>query len=251
MLQQGQSYIMAGAGAGCMVSGAGYAQQTSELASGCETCGSAVRGRGKHLAAVILGALLAVTCFAFVARFSPISSMAGEPVETAPLISEDDCWSASKIAEAADNWSMLSESERLEAAQAMVDRESIMLGLPSRQVVTSGDLEPDVMGQHEGSVITIDEDALAGDELGWEVVEVAGHETYHAYQHAIIDGSYGDAAGSKPCPEQSTIDQWRWEFDHYQTSGGGYFAQEVEISARQYAREAVERLKQDALKGVA
>lgn len=242
---------MAGAGTGGMVSGTGYAQQGSERTAGRMSNGLETLGRGRRLVAAALSVLIAIACVVFAIRWVPIGFATNATAETIPMIDEEECWNASRIVGAADRWPTLSKDERLEAVQVMVDRESHELALPLRQMVVSGNLKPNVMGEHEGSTITIDEDALTDDEMGLQVLEVAGHETYHAYQHAIVDGSYGDNDGTEPYPDQSTIDQWRWEFDHYQTSGGAYFTQQVEISARQYGREAVERLRQDALKEVA
>ena len=199
----------------------------------------------KAMLAVLLLAIMALLSGGLALNYFD-SSLVSRPTE--PRVDAAECWSSSAIAKELDSWPMLSREECILVLQAAADSEAERLLLPFRPTVSTGPMEPGILGQYVGSYsIVINEDFPQDDDSGWLCLRALLHEIYHCFQHGVIDGLY-DSDHKPDCypADMQTIDDWRREFSDYQHNPKDYWTQEVEISARSYSKEAAMRIQSEA-----
>lgn len=141
-----------------------------------------------------------------------------------------------------ENFAYLSEQEKIDVLQAVLNQELSYLGCESVQLIGREFSDSSIYGyyNHGKKIVAINVDLL--DWSAEECVRVCLHEAYHAYQHVCVDSL-------SPKQEKSNlkmfeeVSEWKYEFEHYRSASGDsvwweyaeYLNQEVEKSARSYA----------------
>lgn len=173
-----------------------------------------------------------------------------EPVQEDVIVTYGDECSFSENADVIANfqkekWIKLDKNERREAAQCVAYCEARYWGIWTPLTVKVEDLESeDTRGCYndQNYTIYIDEEYLMNGEAE-EVLETICHEAYHAYSCRMID-LYKQASGEmKNLYVFQDTEQYMGEFEHYidgAVNPIGYYFQECEKDAREYAKIAVE-----------
>lgn len=137
-------------------------------------------------------------------------------------------------------WSNLSEKEKLDVLQCVINVEATYLGLPAAPFLKADTLNPNTLGTytHQTKTITISREHLNSDAI--EVLDTILHECYHSYQHslceayAVVDDQYKDLRMFL------IIQDYKLNFSEYSRNGEAYHSQIVEQTARWYASSSVD-----------
>lgn len=196
-------------------------------------------------------ALLAV-CFSLPIAVFAISIFLGHyPITSDITAKSDPAWSKEyTINENEDivvkvfdgSWNTLSLDERMDILQTIANIEQNYLGLPNELNVEAGALSGNTVAHynHERHRIVIDTDELLSSS-GEEVLNSLCHECYHAYQHAQVEAYRQVDDDLKRLRMFVLMPDYEADFSEYIGDGSmDYYFQTVEITARQYAKEAVE-----------
>lgn len=147
----------------------------------------------------------------------------------------------------AETWEGLSLEERLSVMQVVANIERKYLGIFDTLVVKTDVLNEDTVATYENTAkrITIDIGHLE-DDSSEEVLNSVAHECYHAYQYALVDLYLDSSEEYRSLQIFNTTREYLNEYSGY-TDGGNtkqefmeYYLQEVEITARAYADDAVD-----------
>lgn len=142
-----------------------------------------------------------------------------------------------------DTWCSLSVQERLNVLQTVANVEQRYLGLSNELNVGAANLREGVMGYYNDNTheIVIDIDSLLNDS-SWEVLDTVCHEAYHSYQHRMVEAYNAADDNSRNLRIFRKASSYASEFNNY-ISGEedfcGYYYQDCESDARDYAKEAV------------
>ena len=142
----------------------------------------------------------------------------------------------------------LSYRKKLEFFETAVDIESNYLCIPYRITVKTGSLSDGTSGNFSAGeqTITIDKEYLTNCEDPWELVELAAHEVFHAWEYEAcrLDEVVSDRrARAFLYDELSNVEDYRKELRHYEDEGLEYYYQTVEADARRYASNSIEMWK--------
>jgi len=142
-----------------------------------------------------------------------------------------------------DKWAELTVQEKLNVLQTVANIENRYLGLSTELNVGAANLKEGLVGYYSDNTheIVINMDSLQNSSAH-ECLDATCHEAYHGYQHRLID-AYNHANEA----DQSLLiyfdaQVYQQEFANY-TDGMedycGYYTQNCEKDARNYANEAV------------
>lgn len=139
-------------------------------------------------------------------------------------------------------WNGLSEQERIDALQVVADIETNHLGI-APVVVSNKSLEAHITGgyQHSQRAVYIDMSKHSDDESIEAIITIL-HECRHAFQHDCVDSLDWEDQATQTGIYYAQARQWRYEQAHYisiSESMDGYYDQEVEKDAKQYADEGI------------
>ena len=156
-------------------------------------------------------------------------------------------------------FSTLSDAEKVESLQFILDLELTYLGCEAVQLIAQDFEDPALGGyyNHEKKIVSLNRRIL--DDSASACIKVCLHEAYHAYQYACIE-SVDWKHVDRNLRMYKKIANWKYEFEHYSSASGWstwneytkYAEQEVEKTAREYAEEwcghyitYIENLKDD------
>jgi len=148
-----------------------------------------------------------------------------------------------------NDWEAASKEERIELLQVVVDAEAQHLGIWAPQLKAGSLSELSlVMACYDGvsNEITYDTYYLAN-RPGFDAVETCCHEVYHGFQQSVCKG-----LADEPLP--GARKRWQSEFDNYVSAAGGsdaYRQQDVEVTARAYAKQRVAAYREKAKESAA
>lgn len=142
-----------------------------------------------------------------------------------------------------DEWEKLSAQERLNVLQTVANIEQRYLGLPNELNVGVANLDADILGYYtdETHEIIVSADSLLYDSP-WEVLDTICHEAYHSYQYRLVEALDGADENSKNLRIFRKAYTYADEFTSYKdgsTDFCGYYTQDCENDARDYAEDAV------------
>lgn len=143
-----------------------------------------------------------------------------------------------------ENWTSLSEKQKLNTLQTIANIECRYLGLPHELNVAVAALDKNTLAAYNDDLHTIyiNADTLESEEAS-EILDSLCHEAYHAYQYNLceayssVDDKYKDLLAFYHVPFY--ID----EFSNYTDGNTDYFDyyfQHCEMNARDYAKQAVD-----------
>ena len=151
----------------------------------------------------------------------------------------------------AENYAMLTASEKIQLLQVVADIEGRYLGLDTRITVGCSDLKEDVLGYYKDSTKEIQIDTEYLDSEPREVICLLCHEMYHAAQHEyarIYDKLSQDEKKSYFLTEAA---EYAEELKHYKSGEEGgayeyfsYYSQTLEREARAYGLVSAEQIFQ-------
>ena len=151
----------------------------------------------------------------------------------------------------AENYAMLTVSEKIQLLQVVADIEGRYLGLDTRITVGCSDLKEDVLGYYKDSTKEIQIDTEYLDSEPKEVVCLLAHEMYHAAQRQyarIYDKLSQDEKKSYFLTEAA---EYAEELKHYKSGEEGgayeyfsYYSQTLEREARAYGLVSAEQIFQ-------
>lgn len=151
----------------------------------------------------------------------------------------------------AENYAMLTASEKIQLLQVVADIEGRYLGLDTRITVGCSDLKEDVLGYYKDSTKEIQIDTEYLDSEPREVVCLLAHEMYHAAQRQyarIYDKLSQDEKKSYFLTEAA---EYAEELKHYKSGEEGgayeyfsYYSQTLEREARAYGLVSAEQIFQ-------
>lgn len=142
-----------------------------------------------------------------------------------------------------DKWRPLTVQEKLNILQTAANVEQNFLGLSTELNVGTANLDDDCLGYYsdETHEIIINMDLLVNGSPS-EVLLCLCHEVYHSYQHRLVE-AYNEASEcSKNLKIFYKANSYVNEFAEYingEEDFCGYYDQECESDARDYAKEAV------------
>lgn len=141
-----------------------------------------------------------------------------------------------------DNWSTLDTVSKVQVLQTIADMEQSKLGIPFRMTVIVEDLPGNELGcyKDDTKTISIDEKHLALSSQ-WRVVITVCHESYHCYQHRLVQVYHQADATLKELPCFGKAKQYEYELCNYVNGDDDmdtYSEQALEIDAREYAEKA-------------
>lgn len=144
-----------------------------------------------------------------------------------------------------ERWTQKTVEEKVELLQLVSDFESEYLGLSEKPLVVCKGLEITTAGAFSPTenIVEINRDQILHDHVG-ECLDTLFHELYHAYQHDLVRVYDELSEQGQKLYFLRNAGIYKYEFEHYVSGGSGdgfleYYAQSVEQSARQYARERV------------
>ena len=151
----------------------------------------------------------------------------------------------------AENYAMLTASEKIQLLQVVADIEGRYLGLDTRITVGCSDLKEDVLGYYKDSTKEIQIDTEYLDSEPREVVCLLAHEMYHAAQRQyarIYDKLSQDEKKSYFLTEAA---EYAEELKHYKSGEEegayeyfSYYSQTLEREARAYGLVSAEQIFQ-------
>lgn len=151
----------------------------------------------------------------------------------------------------AENYAMLTASEKIQLLQVVADIEGRYLGLDTRITVGCSDLKEDVLGYYKDSTKEIQIDTEYLDSEPREVICLLAHEMYHAAQRQyarIYDKLSQDEKKSYFLTEAA---EYAEELKHYKSGEEGgayeyfsYYSQTLEREARAYGLVSAEQIFQ-------
>lgn len=151
----------------------------------------------------------------------------------------------------AENYAMLTASEKIQLLQVVADIEGRYLGLDTRITVGCSDLKEDVLGYYKDSTKEIQIDTEYLDSEPREVICLLAHEMYHAAQRQyarIYDKLSQDEKKSYFLTEAA---EYAEELMHYKSGEEGgayeyfsYYSQTLEREARAYGLVSAEQIFQ-------
>lgn len=142
-----------------------------------------------------------------------------------------------------DEWEKLSAQERMDVLQAVANIEQRYLGLPNELNVGVANLDADILGYYTDKTheIIVSADSLLYDSPR-EVLDTICHEAYHSYQYRLVEALNGADENSKNLRIFRKAYTYADEFTSYKdgsTDFCGYYTQDCENDARDYAEDAV------------
>lgn len=144
-----------------------------------------------------------------------------------------------------EEWTRLSEQERLDVLQVIANIEAHYLGIPYTPTVEAAVLDTNTLGtySHSERSIKVSIDSLKNG-TAHDALKIVAHESYHSYQHCLVELFLMNEE-YQHLLLFSGIKEYADEFTHYKDGGTNtedfyeYYFQTVEIDARNYAVEAV------------
>lgn len=142
-----------------------------------------------------------------------------------------------------ETWSSLSDGEKIQALKALADLESYHLGVPYNLTVKKADLKENTLGSFRWSerAVLIGKQCLDG--TAATAIETLCHEVYHAVQWCEIEVYKGAAPEFRGLKMFDRVRKIGDEFSNYIDGDEdffGYYYQECEYTARQYAESCAE-----------
>ncbi len=176
----------------------------------------------------------------------------GESVttETPPIkdTAQEDAWAVQNHMDTLrllrpEKWTTLSTQEKLDALSVIINIEIHYLGLNHSMRLSSAVLEGDVAAyyDHANHEIVIDMEHLQSSPAERVLTSIC-HECYHSYQCQMIDLYYEIPEEYRNMFLFRDVDEYIAEFSDYihaDENASGYYYQTVEVSAREYAAQAV------------
>ncbi|MDO4322167.1 MAG: hypothetical protein Q4C61_06535 [Lachnospiraceae bacterium] len=140
-------------------------------------------------------------------------------------------------------WRELSVKERLDVLQTAANIERTYLGLPHELNVGAANLDESLLGYYNDNTheIILNLDQIS-ETQAYELLETVCHEAYHAYQHRLVDAYNGADARTRGLRMFKKAGRYAEEFGSYIDGTEdfcGYYDQECENDAREYAEKAV------------
>lgn len=136
-------------------------------------------------------------------------------------------------------WDELTDKERIDVLETVVNIERCRLGLSFCPLLTTGDLEENTTAcyDHDRHTVTLDAESLRTRNAA-ETLESVCHEMYHAYQYELLDLYHSTGGKYRPLMIFDDVREYESEFHDYfgkETDGDDYYYQTCEITARDYA----------------
>lgn len=143
-----------------------------------------------------------------------------------------------------DCWKELTVKERLNVLQTVANIEQRYLGISNELNVGAANLEENLNGKYSDNtheiVINIDKLEKVS---SWEMLNTVCHEVYHSYQHRMADLYYSSDEHLQKLRLFRKAAVYADELENYIDGDDdfyGYYAQQCETDAREYAESAVE-----------
>lgn len=139
-----------------------------------------------------------------------------------------------------EEWEKLNNQEKINILQAVVNYESLALGMREKLVIYSSKLEDGLMGYYDyrKSIIQIDVEHLSKDDIE-EVYKTVAHEVYHAaqYQYKFIYETLGEEQKKLVFFKHAAMySEELADYDDGSKNGYlSYYTQQVESDARAYS----------------
>lgn len=146
-----------------------------------------------------------------------------------------------------EGWKAMSEQSKLDFLRPVVELEAKALNLDAVPTLEVDDLPENMAGQYSamGNVIRLDGPYLASTD-GWTALLVVLHESFHAFQNKACTDPDAVAGSSASYVADADIEQWKRELSSYvslEEDVEVYKAQQVEISADNYAQARIGKYK--------
>lgn len=140
-------------------------------------------------------------------------------------------------------WNKLTIQEKLDALQTVANIEARYLGLPNELNVGTANLGEytNACYNDRAHTISIDLDHLENDSVH-DVLGSLLHESYHSYQHRLVDAYRTADNDFKDLQIYKSAAQYEQEFNNYVNGNydfGLYYYQKCEMDARDYAENAI------------
>jgi|GEM_PF-2809006 len=137
-------------------------------------------------------------------------------------------------------WSELTDAEKLNVLQCVVNTEVTYFGLPDAISIACAEMPPRYLGtySHHERLIQISPEHLKSPARDCMVTVL--HEVYHSYQNFQCDAFEEIDAKYRGLLLFSAIPVYAKEFSDYQLEGEAYYSQAAEISARAYSKANVD-----------
>ena len=193
----------------------------------------------RALSGLCLGAMVAV--FIFCGLFG--LSVPGAKAQAAPAgrITIEENMDTLLLFEET-TWETLSADERLSAMTTMVSVEAARLGIPDTISVTTTNQDPEMGACYQDHTQTITVNRLYLESYsGQYALTIVCHETYHAYQHRLVELYREADTLQQQMPVFEKARQYALEFENYITIAEdpqGYEQQQCEEDADNYAHIA-------------
>lgn len=143
-----------------------------------------------------------------------------------------------------DAWGSLTVQERLDVLQTVANIEQRYLGLPNELNIGAANLDDGILGYYADQTheIVLDMDSLLHG-TSEEMLDTVCHEAYHSYQYRMADAFNEADESSKNLKMFRKANSYAREFENYvngEKDFCGYYDQDCESDARDYAEDAVE-----------